>query len=91
MRVISLKAGRRYWLLILDGCEIGTNVPVSQPVNRQCVWRRVVFLVRSSMHPSTPSLSSLPLLSDKTSLSRDLLITAPMIAGLCERQEALSI
>ncbi len=31
MRVISLKAGRRYWLLILDGCEIGTNVPVSEP------------------------------------------------------------
>lgn len=32
MRTISLKAGRRYWLLVLDGCEIGTDVRVSQPI-----------------------------------------------------------
>lgn len=31
MQVISLKAGRRYWLLILDRCEIGTNVSISEP------------------------------------------------------------
>lgn len=32
MQVISLKAGRRFWLMVLDGCEIGTPVRVSRPV-----------------------------------------------------------
>ncbi len=34
MRTITFKAGRRVWLMLVDGCEVGTNVPVSQPVDR---------------------------------------------------------
>lgn len=34
MRTITFKAGRRVWLMLIDGCEVGTHVPVSQPVDR---------------------------------------------------------
>ena len=34
MRTITFKAGRRVWLMLVDGCEMGTTVPVSQPVDR---------------------------------------------------------
>ncbi len=34
MRTITFKAGRRVWLMLVDGCEVGTTVPVSQPVDR---------------------------------------------------------
>ena len=34
MRTLSLKAGRRVWLILIDGCEVGTNVPVSQSIDQ---------------------------------------------------------
>ncbi len=34
MRSITFKAGRRVWLMLVDGCEVGTNVPVSQSIDQ---------------------------------------------------------
>ena len=28
MRTITFKAGRQVWLMVLDACEIGTQIPV---------------------------------------------------------------
>ena len=39
MRVISHKAATAIWLLLVNGWEIGTNVPASQSSNKQFVCR----------------------------------------------------
>ena len=43
MRTITFKAGRRVWLMLVEGCEVGTTVPVSQPVDRAVVVAGKLF------------------------------------------------
>jgi hypothetical protein len=43
MRTLSLKAGRKVWLMVLDGCEIGTQIPVSQSVDVVVQTARKLF------------------------------------------------
>jgi hypothetical protein len=39
MRTITIKADRCVWLMFMNDCPVATDVPVSQPVQKQFVRR----------------------------------------------------